>query len=362
MLRLFGITISALFCIVVASDCQSRNRSSTATAVTMPVSRLVRWTDSVALEETPQVVNVGLAVRPDPEGGYLIADEREAQFRRYGDDGTLLGTFGRPGSGPGEFRFPTAVVRINHDTLLAVDLGGRASFFRSDTFEHLSSFNLPVMNVTDVDVLSDTTLLVAGFDPDVGPTGPRLHVFNLNTRTVTNSFFVPMERTRAKRAAMTVGWVKAAIRHDTIAAIFATLDTVYVFSMDGKQLASVWCDNPTFRNAEDPPLKARLDPTLQAEWASTFDAVADVYWLPGGTFLLPYETFVDNLPVWSLMVLGRDGRLVANSPKAGRLFTVSKAGRLVFQNPEYETPNHWLVGNLRTGVRPGSDGMASKKR
>ncbi len=355
MLRSSRIMILALVCIVDASGCQGKHPDSTTAAATMPISRVVQWTDSVHLEENPQVVNVSLAVRPDPEGGYLIADEQESQFRRYGDDGTLLGAFGKPGSGPGEFQFPTAVVRLNHDTLLAVDLGGRASFFRSDTFEHLSSFNLPVTNITDVDVLSDTTLLLAGFDPAVGPAGPRLHVFDLKTGTVAYSFFDPMKRTRAKRAAMTVGWVKATVRHDTIATIFATLDTVYLFSVDGKPIASIWCDNPAFRNAQDPSPKARLDPTLQAEWASTLDAIANVYWLPSGTFVLPYETFVDNLPVWSLMVLARDGRLMANSPRVGRLFTVSGADRLVFQNPKYEPPNYWLVGNLRIGVRPGSD-------
>ncbi len=61
----------------------------------------------------------------DPRGGVLVLDRKRPALDRFDDHGTLLGVLGRAGSGPDEYRAPTAIGWIA-DTLAVYDpMNGR---------------------------------------------------------------------------------------------------------------------------------------------------------------------------------------------------------------------------------------------
>lgn len=57
----------------------------------------------------------------EPEGSFLISDFFSNQVYRFARDGTLLSTFGRPGSGPGEFDSVGLVFVADDSTIVAAD-------------------------------------------------------------------------------------------------------------------------------------------------------------------------------------------------------------------------------------------------
>ena len=63
----------------------------------------------------------------DPKGGLLIVDGKERQIHRFTDQGTSLGTVGRVGSGPAEFRFPHAMAWLGDELMVYDPMNGRIS-------------------------------------------------------------------------------------------------------------------------------------------------------------------------------------------------------------------------------------------
>lgn len=55
-----------------------------------------------------------------PDGDYLISDDGTSAVWWYRPDGTLRRIIGRRGAGPGEFKFPGAIIRLD-DSTIAVD-------------------------------------------------------------------------------------------------------------------------------------------------------------------------------------------------------------------------------------------------
>lgn len=63
------------------------------------------------------------AVLARPAAGVLLLDSRTSQLRLFDWTGRFRGRLGRSGSGPGEFRVPTAVDWLGADTLAVLDYG-----------------------------------------------------------------------------------------------------------------------------------------------------------------------------------------------------------------------------------------------
>ena len=55
-------------------------------------------------------------------GVWFVLDRRGAQVHRISESGSLLGSFGRRGEGPGEFRSPTSIA-VHEDTVIVLDRG-----------------------------------------------------------------------------------------------------------------------------------------------------------------------------------------------------------------------------------------------
>lgn len=79
------------------------------------------------------------------DGGLIVATARPAQIYHFGPDGTLVGTLGRSGEGPGEFNFVQNVHVLPGDTVLAFELVRRKSilYLADGTFLGESDIPLP---------------------------------------------------------------------------------------------------------------------------------------------------------------------------------------------------------------------------
>jgi hypothetical protein len=72
-----------------------------------------------------------------PDGRVAVSDF--SALKLFGADGKHIGTFGRFGRGPGEFRQTRAICLIGRDTLLLVDLDYRTSLWTADG-KHIQTF------------------------------------------------------------------------------------------------------------------------------------------------------------------------------------------------------------------------------
>lgn len=331
-------------CLVVMSTlfgCVGRD-----TPIPRDLDEVVRWVDTITLEESADVINVWPVVRADPRGGFLVADGREAQFRRYGPRGELLAYFGRQGDGPSEFRVPAVAVRLASGEILAADLSGRIVMFDSAASSVVRVIRTMLTRLDDMVQLDDSLVLLAG---STTPDSPRIHALHLGRDSVVRSFFEPWGGTPHTTVAVMAGWTSMALRHDTVAAIFAPSDTVYLFyATTGEPVAQLPIPSDLFRRPTALPEGARRDARARTAWMSTFDLVASVWWAPPDRLIVPYQTFIDGEPRWRLLGMSRGGRLLFDVAEAPRLLAVgAREDKLYFVSEGSMTPDHWSVAVLR---------------
>ena len=316
----------------------------------MPLDDAVAWQGELGLEENEEVINVTPTVTVDPRGGFLVADEREGQLRRYGTDGRLRWRAGTRGSGPGEYRSVARAIRLRDGGILAADRHRRMTVYDSaGTLRR--TMETPFHHVEDLEPVSDSLVLVTGLLGRTGVAGPRLHVWDPVRNRVVRSFFRPFARQANPTAATIAGWSMAAVRGDTIAAIFALSDTIYLFSPAGRALGTVPLRFRRFRHVGGATPEGGSDPVRRARWLGTFDLVQNVHWLPDGRLLVAYQSLRPDealTRVWHLFATDRAGRAVFESRDVPRLLTVDdRDGSLYFVSPGSGTPNRWSVARLR---------------
>ena len=308
----------------------------------------VEWYQEITLEENEDVINVVPRVTLDPQGGFLVADAQESQFRLYDPDGGLARSFGARGDGPGEFRYPAGAVRLSDGSILAVD-GARRRAARFDAAGRalLATLKTPFVTVFDVDVLDDSLLLVAGGAAD--DLWNRLHIWNVKSNTIVRSFFTaPLAETNPVAAAQ-AGFAVATVRADTIAAVFALTDTVYLFEADGDAIGQIPIPSRYFRPLDsDPPKGGRGGIRAVRDWLASFSMVSGVFWGPDGTFLVQWQDRENMLPVWRLLLMTRDGRRIFELVDTPELLASAGDGpSFYFVKPGSEAPNEWAIGRLR---------------
>ena len=98
------------------------------------------------------------------DGRIYIPDFGDQTIKIYDEKGTLQKSIGGKGKGPGEFN-QLAVIDLKGDTLVALDINRRISFFNSDG-EFLSSFLVtrPHHNLGIALIPNDTLLLISGLE------------------------------------------------------------------------------------------------------------------------------------------------------------------------------------------------------
>ena len=166
-------------------------------------------TRAFGLDENASVINVSPEAFRDPAGGFLVADSREAQIRRYSGDGKLMWHAGRRGGGPhGEFQAPTAVVRLPSGEVAVFDRSERLVVFDSVGGAVLRTFRTPL----PVRVRRGRA---ERFQPARGRDrrrdrreGPRLHVIDPATGLIRTQFFTPFAGSPYPAAATIAGWTR----------------------------------------------------------------------------------------------------------------------------------------------------------
>jgi len=83
------------------------------------------------------------AIAVAPDGEIYVLDRHVPTVRRFGPDGTYLGSFGRDGGGPGEFKRPEAVAMLPDGRLLVRDPGNARINVYDRAGNTLPSWRLP---------------------------------------------------------------------------------------------------------------------------------------------------------------------------------------------------------------------------
>jgi hypothetical protein len=165
--------------------------------------------------------------------------------------------------------------------------------------------------------------------------------------TVLNSFFHPFATTPHTDLVQLASWVRADIRSDTIAAIFAAADTVYLMNLKGERLGVVPLHIDGYVEPMPPPAAARPDMNVRREWIGSFDLISEVEWLSNGDIIVGYRKQIPSEPVWSTILVKRSSRGATQVQGSGRLVAAGPDDKLLFIDPDSDVPNRWLVGTLR---------------
>lgn len=314
---------------------------------TRAVDEFVQWESQVRLEESEQVVNVWPVLNRDTDGGYLVADTREAQARLYDASGRLRARFGARGKGPEEFDGMVSLLRLPSGELAVADLSGKLAVFDSAGSRLARTYQTGLLPLYDAELLPDSTLLLVGRGKDRA--GPLLHVFDPPRGAVVRSFF-PDGAVRAlgRRNALTAGWVEATVRADTIAVVHSLADTLFLFSAGGRRLRATPIPFQHFRRMER-ELPRRPTRVETHAWMSSFSLVSHAFWAGDGTWLIQYQDRDGPEIRWRLLAMDRDGRRrfeLRDPPQL--LATDPDRGRLYFVHPGSLAPNQWSVARLRS--------------
>lgn len=324
-------------------------------ATTQPPDAVIEWSGEIGLAETEQALSVLPRVRLDPAGGFLVADEREAQLRRYAPDGALAWHFGRRGKGPGEFEAPVAVARMPDGAILAADRHGRLTFLDPAGKILRGTVETGVRRVEDLLVLDDSTVLLSGV-LEGSAADPRLHRWNLVSDTLLGGFFAPVANAANPAIAAVAGWTRVARRGDTLVATFAASDTLYFLTLEGEPLRQVPLPSRHFRRGPPAaPDRVLTRPEEHAAFLSRVDLVEGVFWLADGTLLVPYQSPVSGTERRRhLLHLTAGGDLLAETRDGPRLLAVEPDSRtLYFVHPEALAPNRLRLGRLRRRASSG---------
>ncbi|HEX6940545.1 MAG TPA: hypothetical protein VF158_14105 [Longimicrobiales bacterium] len=302
------------------------------------------WGSRLSLEETEGVINVWPMVRKDPYGGFLVADMREGAIRRYSPEGKLLFTIGRTGDGPAEFRSPSVALRLPTGEILALTMEGEATVLDSAGRQPLRTARLPVGSIEDAEILNDSVIVVSGISGSESGSA-RIHLWDFRRDSLLASFFTPAVGDAVRDAAMVARWTSVAVLADTIAAAFAPLDTIFLFTANGTQVGKVPLRSMHFRRATPMPEEARRDRRARTAWVGSFHLVSGVEWVPGG-FLVQYQGFENMTPYFNLLKVSRTGELIFDLANSPRFLLLADSTRAYFVDPDAEVPNRWVVATF----------------
>jgi hypothetical protein len=312
------------------------------------IAQFITWGDTITLEENSDVINVDPTVTVDSAGNFVVADKRESQVRLYNSTGKLLSYFGGKGGGPEEFASIVGAMRRRSGETIVIDATGKVAVFPPNSKKVSRTFRLPVAYIWEADLVGDDRLLVAGRLPGPGGPSPRLHLIDLESASILNSFFPPPPTAVAgKPIERNVGFVGATVYGDTIAAVYSVSDTVYLFDQNGTALSKIPLRSDNFRRIETapPPRGSNMKDLLA--WVSTFSLMINAFPTPEGNFVVQFHDRNGMDVSWRLAGITRDGEVLFDFRDTPRLLTPSADGSdYWFISPNSETPNQWVSASL----------------
>ena len=168
----------------------------------------------------------------DSRGRWIISDRSDKDIKIYSASGERVGTFGRSGGGPGEFRslFSSGIYR---DSVVAYDFAsGKLSVLAPDgSFGRAVQFAIPPWKVQVVD---DSLLLLIGHPVQQRP----LLMLAKPDGTVLKRFFSRDEYFRGVAAAMQHSAVFADAYGGVVFAGLFGGDSIFAFNYRGERIAA----------------------------------------------------------------------------------------------------------------------------
>lgn len=312
----------------------------------VPFDSAFEITSRVVLEETETALVVEPTIRTDPQGGLVVTDRSTQRIGKYSNQGKLEWEFGRSGPGPEEFSSPNVAIRIGPTQILVVDAHAKAMIWDEETQEVDRLLPYALASVDDADHLGEGRVLYSGRPAPGGPTDQvrTLHLIDTGSGEVEQSFFRPPLNDLTMRFASMAGWTSSDVNGDRVASVFALVDTVYLFSIEGEEQGKVPFATESFSRMDEPP--AAGEQPGRYLMAHSFAATVD--WIESDRVLVQYQEFENgsvNSHLLSLPIDGSPSWQVRNAP---RLHHVSDDGQFYFADPERLEPNYLLVARLRT--------------
>lgn len=346
----FARAVFSLLTFVVASFTICNVKASAALIQQDKLNSILSGVDTVTLEENANVLTVDPQLYTSGASDTLyILDRKEAQVRLYDNEGNLLRYFGGRGPGPTELQHPVSLSLRDNHYLVANVLGEIKSFSpREDSVTDIWKTGMgPLYRHLPVD---RSHLLLVG--NQLGRRGLQaerhmLHYWNLTSQKLQRSFFVPPDIEHVSRAAAaSIGWASADIKNDTIAAIYALSDTLYLYTTAGEKLEKIHVSPSEFQYpSEDAPKPKRGVATLE-KWTHTFTRLNQVFWVRDDSFLVTYINKGESGTTRNMVWLKRDGTEITELKDIGNIKHVSNDGR-VYVFPSAVAPNRLLVGRLK---------------
>jgi hypothetical protein len=301
----------------------------------------------IVLEERGTALSVAPIVQPEPDGGFLVVDQKEAQGRIYDPRGRLLHTFGRAGSGPGEFTAPISARRTPSGRILVADaMGERLTLLDSIGQRVVGTWAIPILPIYGAVPLSESRVVVLGRTPEATGRTRLLHEWDLAGRHAVNSFFPAPGPDEIQDAAASIAWAGVLARGGALAAIFSLSDTVYEFDRAGRLARRVKIPFRAFGRFSLPPAAAGTDPVARMHWMEKVVRVFDVHPRSDGGYYVQYLHTRGNEREWGLVAMTADGRRIFDLARTPRLLAV-RGDTLYFIDPRAEVPNRWRIARVR---------------
>lgn len=290
----------------------------------------------VTLEENDDVLTVLPSLSADPGQGYVVADVRENQVRGYGLNGALNWYFGKEGQGPGEFRRPTAAVRIGERVAVA-EFDGRITIWNLRTREVEGVYTIP-HRISDLDALDENHLLIS-----TRSLRPGLIKWSLAEGESKASFFEPLIYDEIQGIHESFAWVLSDVREGRIGSTVPLHDTFYVHGVTGHLEQKVPLGIPDI---------ARPVPVPGQRWDEWFDGtqVINPFWYNDSTVVVQFmRASVKERPAeYGLLIastVSNQRTIVFDSP---RLYLL-RDGTFAFRDPEVLEGNAIILARMGLG-------------
>lgn len=344
--RLLAIICTATFLSISAcrqiTTCGSPGRSSDSTFV-------LQWRpDTILLEENQDIFTTEPVGSLSPSGNLIIADLLETQVRVYARNGKLRNYFSTTRADSGLFRaINDAVPLLNGEIAI---LGEGVIAIASEDGHIRTAHKAPYSPGVAIAQLDSSRLAIAGRRTD-DTANHFVHIWNFVERRNETSFFqIPRPPEELEPAYYFSGFGDIAVRGDTIAAVFALTDSIYLFLANGERLGSIHLPAANFRPIST-PMPSQPSGIEFQKWLESFSTLNNVYWTSTGGLVVQYFDVQGFEPVWRVIGSDRTGRLMFEH-SGSKLLAISDQDSLFFISRSAESPNRLLIATLESLSQP----------
>lgn len=300
--------------------------------------------DTVNLEESEAVLNVLYNVNPDPIGGFLVADTREAQFRRYDEDGVLQWAFGSEGQGPNEFIGPVRALRLDMGRVALLDRRGKFAIYDEPGDSLVLTSVTGLVRINDAAVTADGEFWIA--TGIISPDQPSMfHRLDLTSGQVAERSFGPWPSDQLSKERMYMNWSGIAVDGPNLLGVVATSDTIYrIDGQTGSVDQKIPIQSELFRPLTAASAAEWAEVASRRRWAEGHSYITDVFPSQDDRFVVQFQTFRNGLPIWGLMIVGPDGNVLGEAMETNELLTVMPdTDVLVFKDLNVLDAAQWIL-------------------